>query len=80
MIFGQELASVAEYLKGYDAIHMVCDGNVSPFAIAVAQAVTPLDEDAREHHCCHEEGRNIIATTSRARSTIAATAAGLPSP
>lgn len=56
VIFGQELASVAEYLKGYDAIHMVCDGNVSPFAIAVAQAVTALDEDAREHHCCHEEG------------------------
>ena len=63
VIFGQELASVAEYLKGYDAIHMVCDGNVSPFAIAVAQAVTALDEGAREqhcnedgHHCCHEEG------------------------
>lgn len=56
VIFGQELASVAEYLKGYDAIHMVCDGNVSPFAIAVAQAVTALDEGAEAHNCCHEEG------------------------
>ncbi len=47
VIFGQELASVAEYLKGYNEIHMVCDGNVSPFASAVAQAVTALDDDAR---------------------------------
>lgn len=56
VIFGEELAGVARHLEGYNAIHIVCDGNVAPFAVAVAQAIAALDEDAGQHHCCHEEG------------------------
>ena len=43
--FGQDLAGVAPCLDGYNDIHIVCDGNVVPYAIAVAQAIVARDAE-----------------------------------